>query len=119
MKNMEKILSIINEVRKRSFWVNEIKKVSLQNFLSDCYKKDYNKDFNKDFVERNYYEIRFYVDEEKILSEFDVNADEIVEAVDHFLLPALRTHFIAKLQEVSYLNDDVEIVIICESVELK
>lgn len=112
MKNMEKILNVINEVKKRSFWVNEIKKISLQNFLSDCYKKDYN-------VESNYYEIRFYVDEEKILSEFDVNADEIVEAIDHFLLPALRVHFIAKLQEVSYLNDDVEIVIICESIELK
>ena len=119
MKNREQILNVINEVKKRSFWINLIEKVSLQNFLSDCYKKDYN-------VESNYYEIRFYIDEDKLLSKFgfDTNIDEIVEAideiveaVDYFLLPKLREKFIADIKEVSYLNSNIEIVIICESVE--
>lgn len=112
MKNREQILNVINEVKKLSFWINLIEKVSLQNFLSDCYKKDYN-------VEGNYYEIRFYIDEDKLLSKFgfDTNIDEIVEAVDYLLLPKLREKFIADIKEVSYLNSNIEIVIICESVE--
>lgn len=108
MKKMEKILSIINKAKDESFWIGKIEKISLQNFLSADYKKSTNV--------KAYYEIRFYVDEEKLLKDYDVDTDTVLEAIDYFLIPNLRKDFITEIKEVNYLYDDVEIVIVCEDV---
>lgn len=98
MKKMKQILNIIDEARKASFWISKIEEIVLKGSLEDVY------------------EIRFYVNEEKLLNEFDVDVDAVTEAIDHFLIPNLRKDFIANIKEVNYLYDDVEIVIVCEDV---
>jgi len=108
MKKMKQILNIIDEARNSSFWIGKIEKVSLKNFLSDCSKKDANV--------KNYYEVKFYIDEEKLLKDYDVDADAVIEAIEYFLLPNLRKDFIANIEEVNYRYDDVEIILICEDV---
>ena len=100
MEKLEKISGIINKARKESFWISKIEEVVLKGSNVD-----------------NYYEIRFYVVEEKLLNDYDVDVYAVIEAIEYFLLPNLRENFIAEIKEVNYLYDDVEIVVICEDVE--